>query len=82
MVDKPTAIPSTPCARSSGNLTGSATGSLPLPSYDGVNSVIFELYTTSRANLDNLTSIYLAAAALSPVRVFPQFPCKSSRISF
>ena len=81
-VDRPTAIPSAPCARSRGNFTGKFIGSFLLPSYDDCQSVTFGLKTTSNANLDNLASIYLEAAALSPVNIFPQLPWVSINKSF
>ena len=34
------------------------------------------------ANLDNLASMYRDAAAESPVKIFPQFPCVSISKSF
>ena len=60
-----------------GNFIGNVTGSLPLPSYEEIQFVILLLKTTSNANFVNLTSIYLGAAALSPVATLPQFPCIS-----
>ena len=74
---RPTAIPSTPSARRSGNLTGRATGSLFRPSYESFHSVVLELKTTSSANFESRASIYRGAAAESPVRIFPQFPWAS-----
>ena len=71
---KPTAIPSVPCASKSGNLMGSVTGSSLRPSYERIHSVVFLLKTTSSANFDRRASIYRAAAASSPVRIFPQLP--------
>ncbi|MPM47039.1 hypothetical protein SDC9_93747 [bioreactor metagenome] len=71
---RPTAIPSVPCASSSGNLAGSVTGSLFRPSYDGFHSVVLALKRTSRANFVKRASIYLGAAAPSPVCTFPQLP--------
>ncbi len=53
----PTAIPSTPCTSNKGNFTGSVTGSLFLPSYEGFHSVVLGLKTTSSANFDSLASI-------------------------
>ncbi len=78
----PTAIPSTPCASKRGNLTGSVTGSFLRPSYESFHSVVFGLKSTSSANFDNRASIYLGAAAPSPVKIFPQFPCVSISKSF
>ena len=78
----PTAIPSTPCANNRGNFTGNVTGSLFLPSYEDFHSVVFGLNTTSFANLESRASIYLGAAARSPVKVLPQFPWVSMSISF
>ena len=60
----PTAIPSTPWASNKGNFTGSVTGSLFLPSYELFHAVVLGLKTTSRANFDNLASIYLDPVAL------------------
>ena len=57
LVDKPTAIPSAPCASNNGNLTGNCSGSRFLPSYDNCHFVISSLNTTSSANLDNRASI-------------------------
>ena len=74
LVESPTAIPSTPCAKTKGNLTGRLTGSLLRPSYELWNIVVFLSKATSRAKSDNFASIYLGAAALSPVRVSPQLP--------
>ena len=82
LVERPTAIPSAPWASNSGNLTGRETGSFLRPSYESCQLVILGLYTTSKANLESLASIYLEAAALSPVSVFPQFPCVSINKSF
>ena len=49
-------------------------GSFRLPSYEDCQLVTLGLKTTSLAKVDSLASIYLDAAALSPVNVFPQFP--------
>ena len=67
LVDKPTAIPSAPWANNRGNMTGKLIGSFLRPSYEACHSVILGLNTTSKANLESLASIYLEAAALSPV---------------
>ena len=80
--DSPTAMPSAPCASSSGNFTGSVIGSLFLPSYDIFHSVVLGLNTTSSANFESLASMYRGAAALEPVRMFPQLPCVSTSSSF
>ena len=82
LVDKPTAIPSPPCAKSIGNLTGKWMGSFFRPSYESCHWVTLGLNTTSRANLDSRASMYREAAAESPVRIFPQFPCMSINRSF
>jgi len=42
----------------------------------------WRLNSTSSANFDKRASIYLGAAALSPVRTFPQFPWASMSKSF
>ena len=57
LVERPTAIPSTPWANNKGNLTGNVSGSFPLPSYEEFHLVIFLLKATSKANGVNLTSI-------------------------
>ena len=80
--DSPTAMPSAPCASSSGNFAGSVIGSLLRPSYDSCHSVVFGLNTTSSANFDRRASIYRGAAARSPVRMLPQLPCVSTSRSF
>ena len=54
---RPTAMPSEPCASSSGNLIGSVTGSSLRPSYDSIHSVVFLLKTTSEANFDRRASM-------------------------
>ena len=82
LVDKPTAIPSPPWAKSKGNLTGKFIGSFLLPSYEDCHFVILGLKTTSNANLESLASIYLEAADLSPVNIFPQLPWVSIKSSF
>ena len=80
--DRPTAMPSAPCAKSRGNLAGRVMGSLLRPSYDSCHSVVFGLNTTSSANFDNRASMYRGAAARSPVRMLPQLPCVSTNRSF
>ena len=81
-VESPTAIPSAPCANNKGNITGRLIGSFRRPSYEACHCVIFGLKTTSKANLDNRASIYLEAAALSPVSTLPQLPWASINKSF
>jgi len=80
--ESPTAIPSAPNASRRGNLTGKVTGSLFRPSYESFHSVVFELKSTSLANPESRDSMYLEAAAPSPVYMFPQLPCVSTSSSF
>ena len=68
------------CSQSNGNLTGKWTGSFLH------HRRVANLWPWGQdhfeANLDNLASMYLDAAARSPVRIFPQFPWVSINNSF